>query len=192
MSQTAKEYYRTYQADDKLSDLSRELLSEVMKYDPVHVLDFGCGTGKHLCPLNGAGIATIGIDISPMNCYKAIHKYDLPCIICSDETYLRNLCNIDVVFTCSVLDHIEAPYDIIEEFKRIANKAVILAETDSTGVGDHYFSHLYNAYGFRPLTFQYVGEDGAVYGLWVWEKGDTISVSSSSMTFTNDAIPHRQ
>ncbi len=170
---TPKEYYRSYAADDKLSDLSRELLQQVMKYDPVHVLDFGCGTGKHLSPLNGAGIATIGIDISPMNCYKAIHKYDLPCVICSDETYLRNLCNVDVVFTCSVLDHIQYPEPIIDELKRIANKAVILAETDN-GVGEHYFSHLYNGYGFKPLKFQYVGEDNAVYGIWVWEKGDEV------------------
>ena len=189
MSQTAKEFYRTYQADDKLSALSAELLHEVMKYDPVHVLDFGCGSGKHLSPLQGAGICTIGIDISPMNCYKAIHKYDLPCIICSDETYLRNLCNVDVVMTCSVMDHIEAPYDIIEEFKRIANKAVILAETDSTGIGEHYFSHLYNAYGFKPTSFQWVGEDGAVYSIWIWEKvAETVSVGNGSMTFTN---PHR-
>jgi 2-polyprenyl-3-methyl-5-hydroxy-6-metoxy-1,4-benzoquinol methylase len=183
MSQTTKEYYSTYRADDKLSELNLELIREVLKFDPVHVLELGCGTGKNLAPLNAAGICTIGIDISPMNIYKAIHKYDLPCVICSDETYLRNLCNVDVVFTVSVLDHIENVYDIIEEFKRIANKAVILAETQMN-VGDHYFSHLYNSYGFTPTSFQYVGEDGATYGIWIWTK--EISVSNNSISLTNE------
>jgi ubiquinone/menaquinone biosynthesis C-methylase UbiE len=180
---TPKEYYKSYQADDFLSELSRELIAEIMKYDPVHVLEFGCGTGKHLSVLNSVGICTIGIDISPMNIYKAIHKYDLPFVACGDESYLRNLCNCDVVITCSVLDHIESVYDIIEEFKRIANKAVILAETDSL-TGNHYFSHLYNSYGFTKTNFQYIGEDGGTYGIWIWTK--QILVSNNSISLTNE------
>ena len=144
---TSKEFYRLYQADDSFSELSKELLKEVLKYDPVHCLDFGSGSGKHLAPLHQAGICTIGIDISPMNVYKAIHKYDLPCVICSDETYLRNICNVDVVFTCSVMDHIEDINEIIDEFKRIANKAVIMAETNDK-IGQYYFPHNYQHYGF--------------------------------------------
>ncbi len=166
---TPKEYYKSYQADDKLSNLSRELLNEIMYYEPVHVLDFGCGTGKHLSPLNAAEICTIGIDISPMNVYKAIHKYDLPCVICSDETYLRNLCNVDVVFTCSLLDHIEDITAIIEEFKRIANKAVILAETNSIHV-NHYFQHDYEELGFEKTAFGWIGDDQATYHIWKWNK----------------------
>ncbi len=183
---TPKEYYKTYRADDKLSDLSRELLSEVMKYDPIHVLDFGCGTGKHLSPLNGAGVCTIGIDVSPMNCMKAIHKYDLPCIICGDETYLRNLANVDVVFTCSVLDHIENVEQVINQLKRISNKAVILAETSDYHV-NHYFRHDYKKFGFMKGTFSWVGEDGATYHVWVWNK-----IYPSSAKAQTIFIPHRQ
>jgi ubiquinone/menaquinone biosynthesis C-methylase UbiE len=166
---TPKEYYKTYQADDKPSELSWRLINEVKKYDPVHVLEFGCGTGKHLAAFKTINICTIGIDISPMNVYKAIHKYDLPCVICSDETYLRNLCNVDVVFTCSVLDHIENIDSIIDELKRIANKAVIVAETDSI-YGNHYFIHNYYEYGFDATDFEWKGEDGGFYHIWKWEK----------------------
>ncbi len=183
---TTKEYYKTYQADDKLSDLSRELLSEVMKYDPIHVLDFGCGTGKHLSPLNGAGVCTIGIDVSPMNCMKAIHKYDLPCIICGDETYLRNLANVDVVFTCSVLDHIENVEPVINQLKRISNKAVILAETSDFHV-NHYFRHDFKKWDFRKGSFSYVGEDQATYYVWVWNK-----VYPNSAKAQTIFIPHKQ
>ena len=166
---TTKEYYQSYQADDSLSELSRELIGEIIKYDPVHVLDFGCGTGKHLSPLNACGICAIGIDISPMNVYKAIHKYDLPFVACGDESYLRNLCNIDVVFTCSVLVHIPEVSRIIDEFKRIANKAVILAETNDI-INEYYYSHNYVDYGFKPLWFEWTGENKALYKIWKWEK----------------------
>lgn len=170
---TPKQYYSTYQADDKLSDLSRELLQQVLACDPTHVLDFGCGTGKHLAPLAAVDICTIGVDISPMNVYKAIHKYDLPCIICSDETYLRNICNVDVVMTCSVLDHVEDIDTIIDEFKRIANKAVILAETNDVPLvgGQYYYPHDYEAMGFIKLPFEWQSpEDAALYNLYKWEK----------------------
>jgi ubiquinone/menaquinone biosynthesis C-methylase UbiE len=166
----SKDYYKTYRADDTLSELSWTLLSEVMKFDPVHVLDYGCGSGKHLYMFHRNNICTIGVDISPMNCAKAIHKYDLPCIINSDETYLRHLCNVDCVFTCSVLDHIEDIDAIIAEFKRIANKSVILAETNDR-INEHYYPHVYEAYGFRKLDYSWLSDgDGANYSIWIWEK----------------------
>lgn len=165
-----KEYYQTYRADDNLSDLSYELLTKVSAMQPVHVLEFGCGTGKHLDQMNLPGICTIGIDISPMNVYKAIHKYDLPCIICGDETYLRHLVNVDVVFTCSVLDHIQDVTLIVEEFKRICNKAVFLAETNDTP-GEYYYPHDYEAMGFEKLPFEWDSTgDGAKYFIWKWDK----------------------
>src|SRR5689334_24583791 len=113
-----KEFYKRYRADDSFSELSKELLKEVLKYDPVHVLDFGCGTGKHLAPLHEAGICTLGIDVSRENILKGMYKYELPFVVAGDETYLRNLCNIDVVMTCSCLDHIQDVKKIIDEFKR--------------------------------------------------------------------------
>lgn len=165
-----KDFYRSYIADDSRSELSYELIAEVIKMTPMHCLDFGCGTGKHLAPLNDIGICTIGIDISPMNVYKAIHKYDLPFVACGDESYLRNLCNIDVVMTCSLLDHIEDIDAIIGEFQRIANKAVFLAETNDQ-VGQYYYPHNYESYGFERLDFKWFSpSDGATYYIWKWNK----------------------
>jgi SAM-dependent methyltransferase len=166
----SKVYYSTYRADDRLSSLSWKLVSEVCKFEPVHVLDYGCGTGKHLDVFRGANICTIGIDISPANCAKAIHKYDLPCIINSDETYLRHLVNVDVCFTCSVLDHIPDPTGIIDELKRICNKAVVIAETQDK-VNEHYYPHDYDAIGFTKLDYSWLSPaDGATYHIWIWEK----------------------
>lgn len=170
----AKQYYRTYQADDQVSELSRELIKQILNFEPVHVLDFGCGTGKHLSPLHAIDICTIGIDISPLNVYKAIHKYNLPFVACGDETYLRNLCNVDVVFTCSVLDHIENIDEIIQEFKRIVNKAIIIAETTDIPFegGQFYYSHRYEDFEFELLSeFEWHSEaDKCNYKIWIWKK----------------------
>ncbi len=183
---TTKEFYRSYTADDTFSELSAEVLREVLKYDPVHVLEFGCGSGKNLSPLNAVGICTTGIDISPLNCLKATFKYNLPCIMCGDETYLRNLCNYDVVMTISVLDHIEDAESVINQLKRIANKSVILAETSDFHV-NHYFRHDYKKFGFMKGTFSWVGEDGATYYVWVWNK-----IYPNSAKAQTIFIPHRQ
>lgn len=165
-----KEYYQNYLADDNLSELSEQLIHLIAREKPVHVLDFGCGTGKHLLPLYKSGISAIGMDISILNVIHAYAK-GLPCIVKGDEKYLRNFVNVDVVFTCSVLDHIEDIDGIIQEFKRIANKAVYLAETRDI-VGPHYFDHDYTAMGFRRLPFEWRSTegDGATYYIWVWHK----------------------
>lgn len=106
-----------------------------------------------------------------MNIIRAKAKYELPCLVCSDETYLRNLVNIDVVFTCSVLDHIELVEEIIGEFKRICNKAVLLAETNDIPE-KFYYPHNYESYGFKKLHFEWKSDgDGATYSIWKWIKG---------------------
>lgn len=173
---TPKQYYKNYQADDNLSRLSDELIDIIINEQPVHAFDFGCGSGKHLDILNRYGISTIGMDISFMNVMRAKAKYDLPCIICSDERYLRNLINCDVVFTCSVLDHIEDIDGIIRNLKRIANKSIILAETRDV-CGEYYFSHDYESFGFLPheiipgLEFTWKSpDDNAIYKIWKWNK----------------------
>lgn len=171
---TPKEFYKTYIADDNWSPLSETLIIGILSQSPVHVLELGCGTGKHLNRLNQEGICTIGIDISPMNVYKAVHKYNLPCVLIGDEGYLRHFCNVDIVFTCSVLDHVENAGSIIEEFKRIANKAIYLAETIDVPLqgGQYYYKHDYEALGFEKLDYEWKSPDnGCIYNIYKWVKG---------------------
>lgn len=170
---TARETYSLYLADDTLSSLSDNLIDEILSYNPLHTLDFGSGSGKHSNILNLRGIVTLALDISMMNIVRSHSKYDLPFVACCDETYLGHVRYVDVVFTCSVLDHIKEIDTIIEHFKRIANKAVILAETNDKP-SEFYFSHDYESYGFVKTDYSYVSEppngDGATYSIWKWEK----------------------
>ena len=165
-----KEFYSNYQADDTFSELSSQLVKEVLKFSPNHVFEMGCGTGKNLKPFNERNIPTIGLDISMINIINAKVKNELPCVICADESYLRNLVNFDVVFTVSVLDHIEDIEGIIQEFKRMANKAVIIAETNDVA-DDFYYPHDYESYGFVKSDYKWRSNaDGANYFIWILDK----------------------
>lgn len=162
----SKEFYRNYLADNETSRLSTRLIIEINALNPNHVLEFGCGTGKH-----GNFIGNYcGIDLSLQNVIHAMVRNNCPMVIKGDETNLRHLCNFDVVFTCSVLDHIEEVEAIIGEFVRISNKAIFLAETND--VPDRfYYPHDYESMGFQKLEFKWKSpSDGAIYHIWKLEK----------------------
>ena len=174
MSKEATEFYKDYQADDTISQLSERLMAEIMKYQPAHVLDFGSGSGKHLHWLDQRGIVCHGIDISPVNVATSIFKHQVPSVAIGNHTHLRHCCNYDVVMTCSVLDHIEHIEGIIQEFKRIANKAIVIAETNDVPAA-YYYPHNYEAHGFRRIDWYWRSSgDGAVYNIWVREKEEKI------------------
>lgn len=167
---TPKQFYSTYQADDTLAELNRRLLEEVKKYSPVHALEFGCGSGKHLTQTALPQVVTGGLDISFLNIITARTRNSLPFLILGDETHLRHLCNFDVVFTCSVLDHIEQVDGVVRELQRIANKAVIIAETNDVPA-PYYYPHDYESLGFTKLDYSWTSPaDGATYFIWIWEK----------------------
>lgn len=167
---TPKEFYKTYQADDNMSELSHEVCKAIRREEPIHALEFGMGSGKHLRYLKTWKIATVGIDISILNCIRAQSELGGG-IMLGDENYLRHLVNFDVVFTVSVLDHIENVAGIVGEFKRIANKSVFLAETNDE-LGEFYFPHDYEAMGFKKLPFEWLSTDGdgGRYHIWKFTK----------------------
>jgi 2-polyprenyl-3-methyl-5-hydroxy-6-metoxy-1,4-benzoquinol methylase len=179
----AKAFYETYLADDNIAEINKVLAHEVLVLGPNHVFEFGCGTGKNLKLIQKmqtsyakANIVTAGIDLSFLNITHAIVKNNQKFVSIGDESHLGYYSNFDVVFTCSVLDHIEDIDKIISNFKRMA-KTVILAETNDVPA-DYYYPHNYEQYGFKKTNFNWTGEDGAEYFIWKWS--DTINVSQDS------------
>lgn len=173
---TAAEFYKLYQADNEVSDLSHKLIKTIKSFDPVHVLDFGCGSGKHMKMLNSWGVDTHGIDISKLNVCTAMFRNEVKSVSLGNENYLRHYCNFDIVTTCSVLDHVENIDGIISEFKRIANKAIVIAETNDVP-GPYYYPHDYESLGFARIPFEWKSSkgDGATYYIWVWEKKQEVT-----------------
>jgi 2-polyprenyl-3-methyl-5-hydroxy-6-metoxy-1,4-benzoquinol methylase len=164
----AKQFYKTFQASDKINPLNKKLIEVVNSFNPASVLDFGCGTGKNLSLISD-NITRVGIDLSPANVKVAVDRHKLN-VYWADESILDHLTNFDVCFTCSVLDHIKNGYPVIQQLKRIANKAVILAETNDE-VGEFYYPHDYDIFGFTRLDdFEFTGRYGAKYHVYQFLK----------------------
>lgn len=170
----SKQYYGAYLADNNLSKLSHQLIGYILNTNPTFVLEFGCGTGKNLKKLTekNNNIKPFGIDISPLGILHGNIKNELPYLAIGDEDWLPRFSYMDVVFTCSVLDHIENVGPIIKEFKRIG-KHVFLAETNDVP-GDFYYPHDYESYGFKRLDYEWTSTgDGGKYYIWYWKYGLT-------------------
>lgn len=165
---TSKEYYKSYLADDKIRSINEKLVETVLSLKPKTVLEFGAGVGKNLKLLSekDPNIKLLGIDVSRTNIKNAV----IPCLILGDEKMLNQnmLGRFDVIFTCSVLDHIKEIDDIIIQMKRLADK-IILMETNSYDT-NYYYKHDYELYGFIRSDYSYKstnGGDNAIYEQWI-------------------------
>lgn len=175
-----KDYYRSYKADDGTSLLNHMTVDEILKFNPNHVFEYGCGSGKNLRLIqqrNGK-ITVSGLDISLINVLQATVKNNLPHVSLGDENYLRHYCNFDVCVTVSVLDHIEYIDGIVQELQRIANKAVVIAECLDEDPENYYYFHDYSKYGFDLVEgSDYLSEgDGRMYFIYVWTKGKVMDM----------------
>jgi trans-aconitate methyltransferase len=150
-------------------------VDEILKFNPVHVLEFGTGSGKNLRLIQQKRpkVSVSGLDISLLNVLQATVKNNLPHVVLGDETHLRHYCNFDVVFTTSVLDHIENVSGIIHELQRIANKAVVIAECLDHEPEIYYYKHDYESFGFELVAgSEHLSDgDGRMYYIYQWIKG---------------------
>jgi 2-polyprenyl-3-methyl-5-hydroxy-6-metoxy-1,4-benzoquinol methylase len=165
-SSDAKSYYRSYIANDLILPLNERLIQDVLLYTPESVLEFGCGVGKNLELLKDRVSNHLGIDISA-EAIEIATKKGLN-VVCGDENKLKTMENYDVIFTCSVLDHIEYIDDIVNELKRMTNTALVIAETN-TKVGRFYYPHNYESLGFVKTDYEYNSTQArkeAVYFIW--------------------------
>lgn len=167
----AKEYYKTYLADNEVSDLSKELVDQILRHAPYSVLEFGCGTGKNLKLIKDKSkldVKVFGIDVSLIGIQHGNIKNELNYLAIGDQDWLPKIYGMDVAFTCSVLDHIENVADVIKQMQRMA-KHVYLAETNDVP-DKYYYPHDYESFGFIKLPFAWKSDgDGSTYYIWHWQ-----------------------
>jgi SAM-dependent methyltransferase len=165
-----KEFYRNYQADNVLDKVDYKLIEVLSSFSPGSAFEFGCGSGKNLKLLKEKShkdLDTCGLDISVVNVMQA-HFNGVDSVIRGDERHFPGR-KFDVVFTCSVLDHIEDIHNVIGNLQNMANKAIVLAETNSFDT-DFYYKHDYESYGFVKIDFEFVSEsDKGIYNIWVYK-----------------------
>jgi len=166
-----KSFYYNYQAADEMFPVDELTNEEIINQQPTSVLDFGCGTGKNLKYLQSKipRLTVAGIDMSFLNIVFARAKNNIPMLIIGDEYHLCRLSSFDVVTTTSVLCHIQDISKIITDMKRIAHKSIVICETTDI-VGEFYYAHDYESFGFEFTGKEIVSGNDATYKVYVWKK----------------------
>lgn len=166
-----KSFYHNYHAANEMFPIDKLLIGEIMATGPGSVLDFGCGTGKIIKSITRMvpTVHALGIDMSFLNIIHARAQNNLHSVMIGDEYSLAFLANFDVVFTCSVLCHIEDITKIVEDFKRIALRHIIIAETNDV-VGEFYYPHDYESLGFTKLDREWLSTTKATYHIYKYSK----------------------
>lgn len=179
METIAKDYYKNYEASNEILRVHNFLAAQIINFNPTSVFEFGCGSGKNLKLLQTLSdrITRIqGIDISLKNIENTRNINNLIDCFVGDENTLACMKEdmYDVVFTCSVLDHIEEIAGIIKNFEKIAKKGIVLLETNDKSLRypNYYYPHKYEDYGFRKMNYEYISNevpdaDGCKYEIWI-------------------------
>ena len=183
----AKQYFSTFLADDYVRPCHLDLVSEILKFKPQSVFEFGCGQGKNLNILLHTRPKTLkrsvwGIDLSRLAVNEAAKKGRREYVFLGDENTLPKLDtrSIDVCFTCSVLDHIDNELivdHVIADLKRICRKGVVLFEPQRNTPETYYYKHDYvGDYDFtKKRNYEYYsaaaqGGDESTYYMYIWKK----------------------
>lgn len=169
----SKEFYENrYHPQKALSKANIRLYNEIInQIDSGTIFEFGCNIGRHLQRLSSMGYDCEGIELSKKTVENALKGFK---ISVGDEAYLKGMedDSKDVVFTNSVLCHIERVDGIIEDLIRISSKAVYLCEC-VTKQHDYWWIHKYEDYGFEEcLTIDSSLKDknSATYKIFKLEK----------------------
>lgn len=138
----AKEYWSTHHAQSARvlpkgegQDHRYELAEFILKMKPKSVLEFGCSSGRNLGVIKSLAahpIKLMGIDMNVPAIAAGNRMFPDINLTVGDERELRNYepNSVDVVFTCSVLDHIPTPdwRTVYDQLVQIARIAVVMLE----------------------------------------------------------------
>jgi len=163
MKHKSRQHYKdNYHVQAEISKLNLLTYGFISSYEPESVFEFGCNMGRHLNQLRDLFKCHVfGIDINENSIRSGNKLFGFENLI-KDETYLKEIPtnSYDIVFTNSVLCHIEEIDDIVKELRRIARTAVVVCET-RLKKGEHWYNHGYN--GFTSVISQYAKTVGCIY-----------------------------
>jgi ubiquinone/menaquinone biosynthesis C-methylase UbiE len=95
------------------------------------ILDLGCATGEYSNNLKSMGYECIGVDINPeyveKTCKKGIDAY----VMKGDDLQFPDN-SFDTVLLFEVLEHVDNPYNVLKEAKRVAKKNILITVPNCT------------------------------------------------------------
>ena len=161
----SKQFYKErYHPQYKLSKANIRLYNTILNLDVNTIFEFGCGIGRHLHRLEGMGYNCFGVDISK-DCIREAKQHGLNVKV-GDETSLSKFKPRDLVFTNSVLCHIENIDEALKNLKALSSKYLLMFECINKE-GEHWYIHNYP--GKEILTIDSHLEEGRTYKLFLCE-----------------------
>jgi len=95
------------------------------------ILDLGCATGDYCSNLESMGFNCTGIDVNPEYIEKARERGINVYLMNGDDLKFQNN-SFDTVLLFEVLEHVENPYKILKEAKRVARKNILITVPNCT------------------------------------------------------------
>lgn len=167
---TPKEFYERWQPSITRTKLKQYFFDEIEEHSSV--FEFGCHNGLNLEWIQSIyrNVDVFGIDLN-RELIREGQKKGRNYITYGHEGTLKHFRKFDIVFTASVLCHIEEVDKIISELIRISNRRVVLIETIEK-LSKYYFPHDYKKHGFidtRSIRNSTINGNGALYTHWELE-----------------------
>lgn len=155
-----KKHYSTSIESPSYFNINYKLVEIIKELKPHNAFEFGANWGRNIQLLKEMApeIKAAGIDLSKMAVGEA-RKLNLNVSYADERLLFQFPDNIfDVVFTCSVLNHIPDPeFDmIIKQLIRIGENIVLCESNDASlspnNQNGRWFAHDYKKYGFKKLA----------------------------------------
>jgi ubiquinone/menaquinone biosynthesis C-methylase UbiE len=173
---TQKEVKKFYSNDTHLYGLDQSPIRNKLREFLIDLkcssyFEFGCNCGANLDFISRSTSANcVGMDINDMAVSYGRESFGLD-LVCGDERMLEIIDNYEVVFTSSVLNHIEDIDEILKQFDRIATKYIVCMEANVTQEPD-FWKHDYSSFRkewdfFSPKS---LGGHDVLYECFIKEK----------------------
>lgn len=173
---SAKQYYANPDTlfPYALYPINYEVAKSVLKMTQYSCFEFGCHDGRNLDLIKffHPSMEVAGMDINAAALNAGRIGFGLTDLRLGDEKTLNEIGNYlyDVVFTSSVLCHIdEGVGDILRQMIRISRNGTLLVETQEP-VGAYYYQHDYAKHGFTKFKEMKSVDpprgNGSVYEFW--------------------------
>lgn len=95
------------------------------------ILDLGCATGDYCSNLKSIGYECTGVDINPEYIEKTRKKGIDAYVMKGDDLQFPDN-SFDTVLLFEVLEHVDNPYTVLKEAKRVAKKNILITVPNCT------------------------------------------------------------
>ena len=119
-------WYET-EAGRYISSLEERLIGELLgETKGLHILDLGCGTGRHLKLLESMGSDPVGVDPSVFMLRKAKEKGEFKLILAKGEQLPFEERAFDVTMVITTLEFCQEPGKILQEAARVTREKILV------------------------------------------------------------------